>query len=175
MGLIGSVAAGLKALMGRTRAEREMDEELRGFLDASAEEKRRSGMSADEAANAARVEMGSANAVKHRIRSAGWEAPIENLWQDIRFSVRVLTRSPGFTLVAILSLALGIGANTAIFSLIHQVILRNLPVRNPEHSLTSRRTINDEKGDITRCERTNAYGRPSRPRCRGLLDRGNRR
>jgi predicted permease len=131
MGLMRNLAAGLRALMGRTRLESEMDEELRGFLDASAEEKQRAGMSSSEAARAALVEMGSTNAVKHRIRSAGWETMVENLWQDVRYSVRMLARSPGFTTVAVLSLALGIGANTAIFSLMDVVMLRSLPVTDP--------------------------------------------
>lgn len=131
MGLFGNIAAGLRALLRRTRVEREMDEELRGFLDASAEDKRRAGMMPEEAARAARVEMGSTNAVKHRIRSAGWESAAENLWQDLRYSVRMLAKSPVFTLVAIGSLALGIGANTAIFSLMNVVMLRSLPVDDP--------------------------------------------
>jgi predicted permease len=131
MGLIGNIAAGMRALFGNARVEREMDEELRGFLDASAEDKLRSGMTQEEAAHAARVEMGSANAVKHRIRSAGWERAIENLWQDLRYSVRMLAKSPVFTLVAVGSLALGIGANTAIFSLMDVVMLRSLPVADP--------------------------------------------
>jgi predicted permease len=131
MGWLGNLFAGLRALMGRTRMEREMDEELRGFLDASAEDKRHAGMAADEAVRAARVEMGSTNAIKHRIRSAGWEAAAENLWQDLRYSVRMLAGSPGFTLVAVGSLALGIGANTAIFSLMDVLVLRSLPVDEP--------------------------------------------
>src|SRR6202453_2579193 len=131
MGWLGNLFGGLRALLGRARVEREMDEELRGFLDASAEDKRRAGMTQDEAARAARVEMGSANAVKHHIRSAGWETAAENLWQDLRYSVRMLAGSPGFTLVAVGSLALGIGANTAIFSLMDVVMLRSLPVDDP--------------------------------------------
>jgi len=132
MGLFRNISAGLGALFGRTRVEREMDEELRGFLDASAEEKRRAGMTPDEAARAARAEMGSTNAVKHRIRSTGWETAAENLWQDLRYSVRMLAKSPAFTLVAVASLALGIGANTAIFTLINGLLLKELPVHAPQ-------------------------------------------
>jgi len=136
MGWLRNVSAGLRALMGRSRVEHEMDEELRGFIDASAEGKKHAGMTAEEAVRAARVEMGSTNAVKHRIRSAAWETAVESVWQDLRYSVRILAKSPAFTAIALLSLALGIGGNTAIFTLIDQVLLRNLPVRNPEQLVT---------------------------------------
>ena len=132
MGFFANVAAGFRALIGRERVEREMDEELTSFLDASTRDKQRAGMASDEASRAARVEMGSTNAVKHRIRSTGWETAAESLWQDIRYSVRMLGKSPGFTVVAVLSLALGIGANTAIFTLIDSVLLQQLPVREPK-------------------------------------------
>ena len=82
MGLFKNIAAGLKAIFGRTRVEREMDEELRGFLDASAADKRRAGMTPEQAARAARVEMGSTNSVKHQVWSARWESTLDGLLQD---------------------------------------------------------------------------------------------
>lgn len=136
MGLLGNVAQGIRSLFRRPALEREMDDELREFINASTAEKMRRGMSAEEAAHAARVEMGSANAVKHHIRSATWESRMEIFLRDLKYCTRRLLRSPGFTLIAVLSLALGIGANTAIFTLIKQVLLQNLPVRDPQQLVT---------------------------------------
>ncbi len=136
MGLLGNVAQGIRSLLRRQAIEREMDDELREFIDASTTEKVRRGMAAEQAAYAARVEMGSANAVKHHIRSATWESRMEIFLRDLKHCVRGLLRSPGFTLIAVLSLALGIGANTAIFTLIKQVLLQNLPVRDPQQLVT---------------------------------------
>jgi predicted permease len=109
-----------------------MDDELRAYLHASAERKMLSGMSASEAQRAARVEMGSMESVKEEIRGAGWETAVEAVWADLRYSVRVLAKAPVFTTVVVLTLALGIGANTAIFGLIDSLLLKTLPVHNPE-------------------------------------------
>src|ERR1700733_7853218 len=136
MGLLNNFARGIRSLFHRDRIEREMDDELRGFVEASTADKLRRGMPAEQAAHAARVEMGSSNAVKHNIHSATWESGVEILWRDLKYCVRGLLRSPGFTLIAVLSLALGIGANTAIFTLIKQVLLQNLPVRDPQQLVT---------------------------------------
>ncbi len=132
MGRLRNFRTGLGALSDRLGAEREMDEELAGFFAESVREKMRCGMSLDEAKRAARVEMGSVNVVKHQVWNARWEAGMDRIWSDVRLGMRGLMKSPGFTLVAVLSLALGIGANTAIFTLIHQVLMRELAVERPE-------------------------------------------
>lgn len=127
---------GVMALLDRQRADREIDAEIDGFLEASAEYKEEGGMSPEEARRAALVEMGSRNAVKHRVWSSWWESAADSLSHDVRLSLRSLVKRPAFTMVALLSLALGIGANTAIFTLIQQVLLSRLPVRSPEQLVT---------------------------------------
>jgi predicted permease len=136
MPILQNLISGIKALFHKEQRSQDMDEELLAFQQASAQEKIRSGLSPHEAQRAARIEMGSIETVKHKVRDATWESTAEGIAQDIRVSFRSLAKSPGFTIVAILSLALGIGGNTAIFTLIHQVLLRNLPVRDPQQLVT---------------------------------------
>jgi hypothetical protein len=129
---MNSMGMGLRSLFAKRRVERELDEELAGFLEAAAADKQRGGMSAEQARRAAMAEMGSRNAVKHQVWSSRWESGVEGLLQDLRIGLRALAKSPGFTAVALLSLALGIGANTAIFTLLNAILLRPLPVPHPE-------------------------------------------
>ena len=131
MGLVRKIVGGVKALLGKRRLERELDEELRNYLEAAAAEKMTRGMSGEEAVRAARVEMGSLEGTKEIVRSAGWESFVETLWQDLRFALRRLRMAPTFTIATILTLALGIGATTSIFTLVHAVLLKSLPVANP--------------------------------------------
>ena len=132
MNPLTNLITGLKSLFFKRRADRELDEELQSYLEASVADKQRAGLSRKAARYAAKVEMGSQGSVKHQVWSSRWESTLDSLFKDIRLGIRGLTKRPGFTLVALLSLALGIGANTAIFTLIHQVLLRSMPVREPE-------------------------------------------
>ena len=132
MAFLTRLVGGLVALLRRTRQERELDAELQEFLQMAIEAKLRAGMSRETATRAARMQLGSAAAVKDHVRDVGWEHVFETTWQDVRFAARTLRRSPSFTAMAVLSLALGIGANTAIFSLINTLMLRSLPVSHPE-------------------------------------------
>jgi predicted permease len=122
---------GLKALFHKDQRNLDLDEELRDYLEASTQEKMRSGMTHTDAMRASRAEMGTIETVKEKVHAAGWESFVESVWQDIRYGLRQLFRSSGFTLTAVLTLALGIGANTAIFTLVHAVMLKQLPIANP--------------------------------------------
>jgi putative ABC transport system permease protein len=122
----------LRSLFRRGSVEAEMDEELRAHFERQVEKGMQTGLTREEAARQARMEFGGHEQLKEECREARGVMLIESLLQDIRYGLRVLARTPVISSVAILSLALGIGANTAIFSLIDSVVLRMLPVQNPE-------------------------------------------
>jgi len=125
----------IRSLLRRTQLERDLDEEIRSHLDLLTAEYVRRGLTPEEARFAALREFGGVERMKEAHRDTRGARVVEHVWRDVVFACRGLRKSPGFAAAVVLTLALGIGANTAIFTLVNAVSWQNLPVRDPESLL----------------------------------------
>jgi MacB-like periplasmic core domain len=126
------LSRGLRALTNRRVADRDLADEVESYLQQAAEALEANGMSPDEARRAVRLHLGNATTVREQVRSYGWENFISARVSEVRYAARRLRHNPGFTVVCLLTLAIGIGANSAIFSVIDGILLKPLPYRNPD-------------------------------------------
>src|ERR1700740_9601 len=140
----------LVALFRRRRLEDDLDEELRSHLEMAIELNVRRGMSAADARREALRSFGGVEQTKEMCRDQGGLPMIETAWQDLRFGLRILRRSPGFSLLAILCLTLGIGANAAVFSWVEGILLRPYPlVSHQERLVALAGTMGDERDETS--------------------------
>lgn len=127
------------------RADRDLDRELRAHLDLETEEQTQTGLPPDEGRDAARRAFGNTTFIKEETRAMwGWMS-FEKFAQDLRYALRVMGKNPGFTAIAVLSLALGIGGTTAVFSVLDAAVLRPMAVREPERLVIVRPTLRGER------------------------------
>lgn len=141
MSLPSRIRSSLRAILGRSQMENDMDAELRFHIEAFAEDLVRSGVRREEALRQARMEFGGVEGIKEECRKVRRFDFIEDLVYDLRFGLRSLRHSPGFTVIALLTLALGIGANTAMFTVVNSVLLRPLPFTNSGQLFQVRTTV----------------------------------
>jgi hypothetical protein len=135
MSLWRQLSHGVRTLMNRSAADQDIADEVQDYYERSIASHRAAGLSPEAAARAARMELGSVSNVKEQVRGYGWENWIETTLADIRYAARRLRSSPGFTSVTVLTLAVGVGATTAILSAVNRIVFHPLPYPDPERIL----------------------------------------
>ena len=134
-------------LLQKSAAESELDEELQSYAETITEEKIAAGMSPSEARRTTLADIGGMEQVKQSVRDRRTGIRVELLWQDVRYALRQLNRNRAFTLTAVLTLALGIGATTAIFSAVYALLLRPLPYPDADHLMVLTPARSGFRGD----------------------------
>src|SRR5947209_2908802 len=132
MFIVRQLGRGLRNLLRRRHADEEIADEVDSFFAETKADFETRGFTAADAARAARLAIGSGTALREEVRSYGWESIVDDVLKDLKYSSRRLRRTPGFTLVSIGMLALGLGATSAIFCMINGVLLKPLPYPHPE-------------------------------------------
>jgi len=148
MRLLRPLARGLRALVRRRDTDRDISDEVRDYLDRATAAHRARGLSDADARRAAQLEIGNITVVSEQVRSFGWENVADTLIADVRYGVRCLRANPGFTTVTAITLALGIGATTAIFSAVYPILLDRLPYPNADQIVTLRYVLADGRGAL---------------------------
>ena len=144
--ILSRIRSALRNIFRKRHVERQLDDEVRAYVDMTTAENITAGMSAAEARRRALAECGGVEPVKEAVRERRAGAGLERLWMDIRYGSRQLRRNPGFTVTALLMLALSIGANTAIFSVVNALLLKDLPYPDPERIGTIYTRVTGPKG-----------------------------
>jgi predicted permease len=148
MTLLHRLASIVRWVVARNQAERDLNEELEAFVEIAAAERGRDGVPADEARRLAVLHLGGVEQAKERVRSGRHGASLDDIGRDVRYAFRMLVRNRGFTIVAVLTLAVGIGSSSAIYSLINAIVLRPLPVADPQELYIAQAMEADEADQL---------------------------